>query len=102
MATSVEVAKKTLTDVQAVITEALDNLDKLPKEVPMDTAIAAVHTCAEGYEQFMDNLTIEACCHILLKKYQGHEPSLGDVLTFKTAIELTLHNDYGVSTSKFE
>lgn len=97
MATSVEVAKKTLTDVQAVITEALDNLDKLPKEVPMDTAIAAVHTCAEGYEQFMDNLTIEACCHILLKKYQGHEPSLGDVLSLKDDLEKLLTTKYNVS-----
>ena len=74
------VAKKYLQNTQSVVTEALDNLDKLPQE----------------------ELTIESVCHALLKKYQGYEPSLGDVLTFKTSIELTLHNDYGVSTSKFE
>ena len=75
-----QVAKKYLQDIQSVVTEALDNLDKLPHE----------------------ELTIESVCHALLKKYQGREPSMGDVLTFKTAIELTLHNDYGVSTSQFE
>lgn len=96
-----QVAKKILTDVQAVITEALDNLDRLPETVPVDTAVSAVHTCAADYEQHIDNLGVEACAYILLKKYQGHEPSNGDVLTFKTAIELTLHNEYGVPTSKF-
>lgn len=80
MASNFDVAKKALTDIQAVVTEAVDQIDELPK----------------------DDLTIENVCHDLLKKYQGHEPSLGDVLTFKTSIELTLHNDYGVSTSKFE
>jgi hypothetical protein len=75
-----QVAKKYLQDIQSVVTEALDNLDKLQQE----------------------ELTIESVCHALLKKYQGREPSMGDVLTFKTAIELTLHNDYGVSTSQFE
>ena len=102
--TNFQVAKNSLEQVQAVVTEALDNLDRLPPEevVPKDTAIKAVHECAEGYENHIDNLPIEACCHILLKKYQGHEPSLGDVQTFKTTIELALHNDYGVSTSKFE
>lgn len=74
-----QVAKKYLQDIQSVVTEALDNLDKLPQE----------------------ELTIESMCHALLKKYQGSEPSMGDVLTFKTAIELTLHNDYGVSMDKF-
>lgn len=99
-----QVAKQMVMDIQAVATEALDRLDRLPTEevVPKDTAIRAVHECAKGYENHIDNLTIEACCHILLKKYQGHEPSLGDVQTFKTTIELALHNDYGVSTSKFE
>jgi len=103
---TIKTTKKIIMDVQGVLNEAVDKLDLIEQygaeTVSVDTAIAAVHTCAKGYEQFMDNLTIEACCHILLKKYQGHEPSLGDVLTFKTAIELMLHNDYGVSTSKFE
>lgn len=80
MASNFDVAKKALTDIQAVVTEAVDKIDEHPQ----------------------DDLTIENVCHDLLKKYQGHEPSLGDVLTFKTSIELTLHNDYGVSTSKFE
>lgn len=98
-----QVAKQMVMDIQAVATEALDRLDRLPPEenIPVDKACQAVHECAKGYEDFIDNLTIEACCSILLKKYQGHEPSQGDVLTFKTSIELTLHNDYGVSTSKF-
>lgn len=83
-----QVAKKSLEDIQAVVTEALDNLDRLPPE---------------EHPIFKDpDFTIRAVCHELLKKYQGHEPSVGDVLTFKTTIELALHNDYGVSTSKFE
>lgn len=80
MASNFDVAKKALTDIQAVVTEAVDKIDELPQ----------------------DDITIENVCHALLKKYQGHEPSLGDVMTFKTSIELTLHNDYGVSTSKFD
>ena len=96
-----QVAKKILTDVQAVITEALDNLDRLPETVPVDTAVSAVHTCAAGYGQHIDNLDVETCAYILLKKYQGHAPANGDVLTFKTAIELMLHNEYGVPASKF-
>ena len=74
-----QVAKKALADIQAVVTEAIDNMDRLPKE----------------------ELTVESACYQLLKKYTGAEPSQGDVLTFKTAVELTLHNDYGVSISKF-
>lgn len=74
-----QVAKKALADIQSVVTEAIDNMDKLPTE----------------------ELTIEEACYRLLKKYTGSEPSQGDVLTFKASIELTLHNDYGVSTSKF-
>ncbi len=74
-----QVAKKALADIQSVVTEAIDNMDRLPTE----------------------ELTIESACYQLLKKYTGAEPSQGDVLTFKTAVELTLHNDYGVSTSKF-
>lgn len=74
-----QIAKRYLQDIQSVVTEAMDNLDKLPQE----------------------ELTIESACYELLKKYTGTEPSMGDVLTFKTSVELTLHNDYGVSTSKF-
>lgn len=74
-----QIAKKVLADIQSVVTEAIDNMDRLPTE----------------------ELTIESACYQLLKKYTGAEPSQGDVLTFKTAVELTLHNDYGVSTSKF-
>lgn len=76
-----QVAKQMVMDIQAVATEALDRLDRLPQEE--------------------SELTIETACYQLLKKYTGAEPSQGDVLTFKTAVELTLHNDYGVSTSKF-
>lgn len=74
-----QVAKQMMMDIQAVVTEALDRLDRLPTE----------------------ELTIESACYQLLKKYTGTEPSQGDVLSFQTAVELTLHNDYGVSTSKF-
>lgn len=74
-----QVAKQMMMDIQAVATEALDRLDRLPSE----------------------ELTIESACYQLLKKYTGTEPSQGDVLSFQTAVELTLHNDYGVSTSKF-
>lgn len=74
-----QVAKQMMMDIQAVATEALDRLDRLPTE----------------------ELTIESACYQLLKKYTGAEPSQGDVLTFKAIVEIALHNDYGVSTSKF-
>lgn len=74
-----QVAKQMMMDIQSVATEALDRLDRLPTE----------------------DLTIEEACYRLLKKYTGAEPSQGDVLTFKAIVEIALHKDYGVSTSKF-
>ena len=83
--------QKIIKDVQCVLNEASDKLDHLVN-----------YRADEEQPETKKGLTVEEACRELLKKYQGHEPSLGDVLTFKTAIELTLHNDYEVSTSKFE
>lgn len=100
-----KIVKKIIADVQGVLTEATDKLDLISQydedTVSVDTAVGAIHNLATDYENFIDNLSVEACCYILLKKYQGHTPSDADVLTFKTAMELTLHNDYGVSMDKF-
>lgn len=99
-----EVAKKYLGDIQAVVTEALDNLDRLPPEevVSMDRAINAVHECAQGYEDHINNLSVESCCYILLNKYLERTPTHTEVTTFKSVMELTLHNNFGVPTEKFE
>ena len=79
MDNNLQVAKRLMADIQAVVTEASYRLDKLVPE----------------------ELTVESACSQLLRTYLGREPSAGEVLTFKTSVELTLHNDYGVSTSKF-
>lgn len=100
-----KIVKKIIADLQGVLTEATDKLDIISQygedTVPVDTATDAIHNLATDYENHIDNLSVEACCYILLKKYQGHTPTNSDVLTFKTATELTLHNDYGVSMDKF-
>lgn len=54
-----------------------------------------------GQDNVLQDYTMDDICGMLLQKYQGHHPSLSDVLTLKTTLELTLHNDYGVSSSKF-
>ena len=74
-----EVAKKYLGDIQAVVTEALDNLDRLPT----DTA------------SVLDNLTAESFCYELLKKYTGSVPLQKDVLEFKNDVERLLQKYTG-------
>ena len=74
-----EVAKKYLGDIQAVVTEALDNLDRLPT----DTA------------SVLDNITTESFCYELLKKYTGTVPLQNDVLDFKNEVERLLQKYTG-------
>jgi len=74
-----EVAKKYLGDIQAVVTEALDNLDRLPT----DTA------------SVLDNITTESLCYELLKKYTGTVPLQNDVLDFKNEVERLLQKYTG-------
>lgn len=74
-----EVAKKYLGDIQEVVTEALDNLDRLPT----DTA------------SVLDNITTESFCYELLKKYTGTVPLQNDVLDFKNEVERLLQKYTG-------
>ena len=72
-----EVAKKYLGDIQAVVTEALDNLDRLPT----DTA------------SVLDNITTESFCYELLKKYIAKYEEIAGVAIPEEGLSLTAQDE---------
>lgn len=103
---NIKTAKTIVMDVQGVLKEAVNKLDSIAEKlegcISANVAFKAVHEMSETCESHINNLSVSECCYILLKKYQGHEPTEIDLQTLKTSLELTLCNDYGVDSSRFE
>lgn len=53
-------------------------------------------------EEATNNLTTEEAAGALLRHYQGHEPSQGEVLALKEHLEGVLVAQYGISAGLFE